>query len=152
MQYTTKEERDTLTALMNEMESWLYSDDSGQDNTEILTNKSKALHEFGSEVFKKYNQWDHLNHAIVALQHSVTNITQKYEENNALVSKNGHLFLLASDMEEIKKSVNLYTEKMKEAMTQISSASRLTSPPILADTINTYNTDFNNVQLHFFKN
>jgi hypothetical protein len=121
--YVSNADQEILLQLMQTMEDWLYSGDENVYVKSILEERAKSLNELGTNIYKRYHDWERLKESLFKLGRTLNELVQKTNDASKSVNLN------QTDKEEITKLLNDQSNLLNQLENQVNTLPKIVDPP-----------------------
>jgi ATP-dependent Lon protease len=142
--YYTDKEREDLTKYMDELMTWLYSEDEKLYDKSTLEKNSKKMKTLGDEIYKREENWRNLRNNYNIFNSTVNELTNGVNAEEDKLNKKQKTYLTNEDITKIRQLIEdaIANSKKKHELTD--KAEQIKIPPVEPSEINMLTTNLRN--------
>ena len=142
--YYTDKERADLTKYMDELMTWLYSEDEKLYDKSTLERNSKKMKTLGDEIYKREENWTNLRNNYNIFESTVNELTNGVNAEEDKLNKKQKTYLTKEDITKIRKIIedSISIAKKKHELTN--KAIQIKIPPVEPSEIDMLTTNLRN--------
>ena len=145
--YYTDKERADLTKYMDDLMTWLYSEDEKLYDKPTLEKNSKNMKTLGDEIYKREENWTKLRENYSIFEKTVTEKKTWINGEEEKLNKKQFTYLTKEDIDKINQLINDAIENAKKKHESTDKAPQIQMPPVPPEEINMLNNNLiTNVQ------
>ena len=132
--YTDKEKAD-LSKLMDDLMTWLYSEDEKLYDKPTLEQNSKTMKALGDEIYKREENWTNLRNNYNIFEATVNELTTAVKGEEEKLSKKQFTYVTNEDITKINNLISEAINNAKKKRETTDKAPQIQIPPVLPDEI-----------------
>ena len=133
--YYTDKERKDLTQLMDNLMSWLYSDDEKLYDKSTLIEKSKKMKDLGDSIYKRCNDWTNLRNNFNIFESVINELKTSKKGEEEKLNKKQFTYLTKEDIVKVNQLINDAIKNAVKKHELSDKAPQIKYPPVQPDEI-----------------
>ena len=133
--YYTDKERQDLTKFMDELMTWLYSEDEKLYDKPTLEKNSKNMKTLGDEIYKREENWTNLRNNYNIFESTANEKKEWVSKEEEKLNKKQFTYLTTEDIAKINQLIADAVQNATKKRETIEKAPQIQQPPILPDEI-----------------
>ena len=133
--YYTDKERADLTKFMDDLMTWLYSEDEKLYDKPTLEKNSKNMKNLGDQIYKREENWTNLRANYNVFESTVNERKTWVNGEEEKLNKKQFTYLTKEDIDKINQLINDAIENYKKKHEITDKAPQIQIPPILPDEV-----------------
>ena len=133
--YYTDKERADLTKYMDELMTWLYSEDEKLYDKPTLEKNSKNMKTLGDEIYKREENWTNLRKNYTIFESTATDKKKWVDGEEDKLNKKQFTYLTKEDIDKINQLINDAIDNYKKKHELTDKGQQIALPPVLPDEI-----------------
>ena len=142
--YYTDKEREELTKYMDELMTWLYSEDEKLYDKPTLEKNSKNMKNLGNEIYKREENWTNLRINYKTFESTVDELTKGVNAEEEKLNKKQKTYLTTEDIAKIRQLIEDALANAKKKHELSDKAEQIKVPPVEPSDIDMLNTNLRN--------
>ena len=142
--YYTDKEREELTKYMDELMTWLYSEDEKLYDKPTLEKNSKNMKTLGNEIYKREENWTNLRINYKTFESTVDELTKGVNAEEEKLNKKQKTYLTTEDIAKIRQLIEDALANAKKKHELSDKAEQIKVPPVEPSDIDMLNTNLRN--------